>query len=82
LIWFTTGFTDMSKNNFYDHQNASNRIHSLFMVIMHLVLVRRAFKTPCCTKTPFKGLKLGSRSYYPKTYFVALLLTIPKLSFN
>ena len=45
-------------------------------------LFRRACKTPRCTKTHLKGLRLGSRSYYHKTYFVALLLMILKLSLH
>jgi hypothetical protein len=77
-----TALTDMSKHNFNDHQNASNRIHSLVMVLMHLILVRRGCKTPCCTKTHFKGSRLGPKSYQLKTYFVAQFLTIPKLSLN
>ena len=27
-LWLATRFTDMSKHNYYDHQNAYNRIHS------------------------------------------------------
>ena len=45
-------------------------------------LFRRTCKTPRCTKTHFKGSRLGPRSYYTKTYFVVLLLTIPKLSLH
>ena len=36
--------------------------------------------TPCCTKPRFKGSRLGPRSYEPNTYFIALFITIPKLS--
>ena len=73
LINHCTRFTDISKHIFYDHQNASYRIHSLFIVLMHLIYVRCACKTPYCTKTPFKGSRLGPRSYLPNKYFVAIL---------
>ena len=45
-------------------------------------LFRRTCKTQRCTKTQFEGSILGPRSYYTKTYFVALLLTIPQLSLH
>ena len=45
-------------------------------------LLRRTCKTPCCTKTNFKGSRLGPRSYWLKTYFVALFFTISKLSLH
>ena len=50
------------------------------VVYQGIPLFRRIWKTPCCTNPHFKGSRLGPRSYYLKTYFIALFLTIPKLS--
>ena len=52
------------------------------VVYQGIPLFRRIWKTPCCTKPHFKGSRLGPRSYYPKSYFIALFLTIPKLSLH
>ena len=45
-------------------------------------LVWRVYKTPCRTKTRLKGSRLGPSSFYLKSFFVALLLTIPKQSLD
>ena len=50
------------------------------VVYKGIPLLRRIWKTPCCNKPHFKGLRLGPRSYKLKTYFKALFLTITKLS--
>ena len=51
------------------------------VVYQGIPLFRRIWKTPCFTKPHFKGSRLGPRSHWRNTYFIALFLTIPKLSF-
>ena len=52
----------------------------LIVVYQGIPLFRRFWKTPCCTNPHIEGSRLSPRSYYPKSYFLALFLTILKPS--